>query len=93
MIVQKHREYKKDSKDGCFAVGRSKQEIFNDLKEFAKEHPNESIYYYVHPVRPNKENYRPEYMMEIELCNEDDGYLMILWSQYQQRVRGVIYER
>lgn len=43
MIVQKHREYEKDSKYGCFSVGRSEQEIFNDLKEFAKEHPNASI--------------------------------------------------
>ena len=93
MIVQKHREYEKDSNYGCFSVGRSKQEIFNDLKIYAKRHPNNCIYYYVHPIRPSKETYRPEYMMEIELCNEDDGYLMILWSQYQQRVRGVIYER
>ena len=52
MIVQKHREYEKDSKYGCFSVGRSEQEIFDDLKEFAKEHLNERIYYYVHPVRP-----------------------------------------
>lgn len=83
MIVQKHREYEKDSKYGCFSVGRSEQEIFNDLKEFAKEYPNERIYYYVHPVRPNKENYRPEYMMEIELLDDGGIYIMPFWSQYQ----------
>lgn len=83
MIVQKHREYEKDSKYGCFSVGRSEQEIFNDLKIYSKRHPNNCIYYYVHPIRPSKETYRPEYMMEIELCNEDDGYLMALWDQYQ----------
>ena len=82
-LSKKHREYEKDSKYGCFSVGRSKQEIFNDLKEFAKEHPNERIYYYVHPVRPNKENYRPEYMMEIELLDDGGIYIMPFWSQYQ----------
>lgn len=83
MIVQKHREYEKNSNYGCFSVGRSKQEIFNDLKEFAKERPNKSIYYYIHPVRPNKENYRPEYMMEIQLLDDDGIYIMPFWSQYQ----------
>lgn len=83
MIVQKHREFEKDSKAGCFAVGKSEKEIFDDLQNYAKKHPCDNIYYYLHPVRPNKENYRPEYMMEIELCNEDDGYLMMLWNRYQ----------
>lgn len=83
MLIQNHREYKKDPKDGCFAVGKSEEEIFTDLKTYAKRHPNDCVYYYIHPVRPSKENYRPEYMMEIELCNNDDGYLMMFWSQYQ----------
>ncbi len=83
MIVQKHREYEKDSKYGCFSVGRSEQEIFDDLKEFAKEHLNERIYYYVHPVRPSKENYRPEYMMEIRLLDNDGIYIMPFWIRYQ----------
>lgn len=82
MIVQEHREFKKDSKEGCFAVGKSKEEIFADLKQYAAEHPNDNIYYYVHAVRPSKENYRPEYMMEIEINNDDDGCLMLLWNQY-----------
>lgn len=83
MLVQKHREFEKDSKDGCFAVGKSKEEIFTDLKNYAKDHPDDNIYYFVHPVRPSKENYRPEYMMEIERCNEDDGYLMMCWNWYR----------
>lgn len=83
MLVQKHREYEKESKDGCFAVGKSEEEIFTDLKNYSKQHPNDSVYYYLHPVRPSKENYRPEYMMEIELCNEDNGCLMMCWNQYR----------
>lgn len=83
MLVQKHREFEKAPKDGCFAVGKSEEEIFADLKTYAKAHPNDNVYYYVHPVRPNKENYRPEYMMEIELCNDDDGCLMMYWNWYR----------
>lgn len=81
MIVQKHREFKKDPKDGCFAVGKSEEGIFTDLKNYAKRYPNDCIYYFVHPIRPSKENYRPEYMMEI--THRDDGCLMVLWDRYQ----------
>lgn len=81
--MSKNIENMKKSKYGCFSVGRSKQEIFNDLKEVAKEHLNERIYYYVHPVRPSKENYRPEYMMEIKLLDNDGIYIMPFWNQYQ----------
>lgn len=83
MLVQKHREFEKDPKDGCFAVGKSKEEIFTDLKIYAKDHPNNCISYHVHPVRPSKENYGPEYLMQIELCDEDERWLMIDWNQYQ----------
>lgn len=79
MLVQSHREYSKDEKDGCFAVGKSMEEIFEDLKQYCKNHPDSNIYYYVHPVRPSKENYRPEYMMEIE-CTNDEHYLMMCWN-------------
>ena len=68
---------------GAFRWDEVNKKFFNDLKEFAKEHPNERIYYYVHPVRPNKENYRPEYMMEIELLDDGGIYIMPFWSQYQ----------
>ena len=36
MLVQKHREYKKDASKGCFAVGKSREEIFKDLKYSTK---------------------------------------------------------
>ena len=81
MLVQEHREFKKEPKDGCFAVGESKQEIFSDLKKYAKDYPNDCIYYSVHPVRPSRENLRPEYMMEI--THRNDGYIMVLWDRYQ----------
>lgn len=83
MLVQKHREFEKDSKNGCFAVGKSEGEIFTDLRNYAKDYPNDNIYYFVHPVRPSKENYRPEYMMEIERCDTGDEHLMLLWIKYQ----------
>lgn len=83
MLVQKHREYQKDEKNGCFAVGKSKEEIFNDLKEYCNNHKDKSVYYYMHPVRPSKETLRPEYMMEIELVDKDEFCLMLLWNQAQ----------
>ncbi len=83
MLVQKHREFEKDSKNGCFAVGKSEGEIFTDLRNYAKDYPNDNIYYFVHPVRPSKENYRPEYMMEIERCDTGDEHLMLFWIKYQ----------
>ena len=86
MLVQSHREYSKDEKDGCFAVGKSMEEIFEDLKRYCKDHLDKNIYYYVHPIRPSKENYRPEYMMEIEL-NDKPPYMMQLW-----RIAQLVYK-
>lgn len=83
MLVQKHREYKKDKEHGCFAVGKSREEIFNDLKIYCINHKDKSVYYYVHPIRPSKENLRPEYMMEIAIINVDGFYLMPFWTQAQ----------
>lgn len=83
MLVQKHREFLKYPEDGCFAVGNSEEEIFTDLKNYAKDYPNDNIYYFVHPVRPSKENHRPEYMMEIERCDTGDEHLMLFWIKYQ----------
>lgn len=83
MLMQKHREYEKDKEEGCFAVGKSREEIFNDLKTYCNNHKEKSVYYYVHPIRPSKENLRPEYMMEIEVINGNRIYFMPFWNQAQ----------
>lgn len=86
MIVQSHREYgPKDLEEGCFAVGKSREEIFKDLKDYCEKHKDKQVFYYVHNVRPSKENYTPEYMMEIDLQPKDKGYfpIMAFWSQAQ----------
>ena len=44
MLVQSHREYSKDEKDGCYAVGKSMEEIFGDLKRYCKDHIDKNIY-------------------------------------------------
>ena len=73
MLVQEHREYKKDKIDGCFSVGKSKEEIYNDLKEYCNHHKGYKVFYYEHPVRPSKENYCPEYIMEIQLGKKTES--------------------
>lgn len=83
MLVQKHREYEKDEKDGCFAVGESLEEIINDLNTYCKSHPDKRIYFYIHPIRPSKENYRPEYMMEIEKPDDNIFQIMAFWTRAQ----------
>lgn len=83
MIVQEHREYKKDESQGCFAVGKSREEIFNDLKWYCNHNVGKAIFYYEHPVRPSKENLRPEYMMEIEKIGGMDFYIMPFWTRVQ----------
>lgn len=83
MLVQKHREYKKNASEGCFAVGKSREEIFKDLKYYCDHNVGKKIYYYEHPVRPNKENYRPEYMMEIEVVDDSCFGIMAWWKRVQ----------
>ena len=83
MLVQKHREYEKDKSDGCFAVGKSREEIFQDLKYYCNNNVGKKIYYYEHPVRPSKENYRPEYMMEIEIVDDFYFGMMAWWKRAQ----------
>lgn len=83
MLVQEHREYIKDKKDGCFAVGKSREEIFNDLKLYCNNHKDRAVFYYVHPVRPNKENYLPEYMMEIKDADYNETGIYIFWNRAQ----------
>lgn len=62
-----------------FYSGESEKEIFDDLKEYYKRHGGKSVYYYIHLVRPSKENYRLEYMMEIELISSKEFCAMPLW--------------
>jgi len=84
MLVQKHREYEKSSKEGCFSVGQSLKEIYSDLNRYCELHSNKSVWYYIHKVRPSKINLRPEYMMEIELITkENSGYIMIGYEKAQ----------
>lgn len=83
MITQKHREFEKSEKNGCFIVAKSEKEMLNDLNEFAKANQDKKIYYYIHPVRPSKDTLRPEYMMEVELKPKDEHPgLMLLWNRY-----------
>lgn len=83
MIVQKHREYEKDIENGCFSVGKNEEELFADLKTCCKNNKDKSIYYYIHPIRPNKENLRPEYMMEIAIIDQTSSLLMSFWRKAQ----------
>lgn len=83
MLVQEHREYKKDRLKGCFAVGKSREEIFDDLKWYCDHNAGKAIYYYEHRVRPSKENYRPEYMMEIEVLEVPYFCIMSFWKRAQ----------
>lgn len=83
MLVQKHREYDKDEKHGCFAVGKSMEEIQDDLVRYCDLNPDKKIYYYIHPIRPSKVNYLPEYMLEIEKVDKSDFYLMPFWTRIQ----------
>ena len=83
MLVQKHREYEKDESEGCFVVGKSEKEIFDDLKYYCDHNKEAAVYYYVHPVRPSKENLRPEFMMEIEKLEGDYFCIMPFWKQAQ----------
>lgn len=70
MLTQKYNRSVKDEKDGCFAVGKSKQEVYNDLTEYCNNNPDKSIYYY-ELFRLNEENHCPEYILDIMILNKD----------------------
>ena len=85
MIVQSHREYgPKDPEEGCFAVGKSREEIFKDLEDYCNKHKDYNVFYFVHTVRPAKGIPVPEYMMEIEKIKDYNGFpIMPFWTQKQ----------
>ena len=86
MLTQSHREYIKPEDRGCFAVGKSRKEIFNDLTLYRKQHKNYYIFYFEHPVRPGKDIPVPEYMMEIEAYPKTmnrDWSVVSFWTRVQ----------
>lgn len=86
MLIQCHREYRKSEEFGCFAVGKSEKEIFKDLKDYCEQHPDHTVFYYEHPVRPGKEIPVPEYMLEIEAYPKTikrDWNIVVFWTQVQ----------
>ena len=85
-IVQEHREYKKDAKNGCFIIATNEEDMYKALKEYADLHPESDIWIYKNPVRPSKENYRPEYSMEVELANRR-GFFITWFMLYRKAIK------
>ena len=86
MLTQAHRDYQKPEERGCFAVGKSREEIFKDLKNYCDAHQDYSVFYFEHPVVPKKEIPVPEYMLEIEAypkTMQRDWSIVVFWTQAQ----------
>lgn len=83
MLVQKHREYSISKENGCFAVGKSRDEVFADLQKYCKENKGKHIYMYEQPIRPSKTNYLPEYCLEIIKEDPNEHVLHIGYVRVQ----------
>lgn len=75
MIGKKHREYDFEGTDGFIIWGKSRKEIYSELNRFIKQHGTDknTIWVYENPVRPSKENLRPEYSMEVQVENIEEN--------------------
>lgn len=65
MLVQKYREYYIANEKGVFIIGKSKEEVYAELKTYCDSNKDKAVFVYEHPVRPNKQNYLPEYALEV----------------------------
>ena len=75
MITNKYRYYDgEDNQDTLFIISNSEQNMWDEFKEYCKQHPNDEIWYYVNPVVPSMINLRPEY--SIELMINPKGFVM-----------------
>lgn len=66
MILQEHREYKKDEGKGFFVVStKGWDEVFEEIKEYCKKHPEQEVWYGKQHVRPRQKCPGPEYVAEV----------------------------
>lgn len=88
MITKEVDEYGTlTDKRNFFIVNKFHEENFKELKEYINQQENAdslSVFYALYPVRPNKENYRPQSIMEVQIYEEnEDSPLMIGWNRFQ----------
>lgn len=66
MKTQSYREYQMKEDNGFFIVTTKGEEaLMKELYDYCKEHKNQHVWYYKHPVRPQKGCPIPEYSMEV----------------------------
>lgn len=86
MITYEHYGAKLN-KDGhqFFIVAKDYDAICDDLRAYAKQHPEKWIYTYCdHQCKPNKKDHRPEMVMEVSTYDERPAGLMMFYSLYQE---------
>jgi hypothetical protein len=80
MITKEHRDIKFSDNDGHFViVSASEEEMFQELREFCNSNNDRKVGFYRFNVRPSKENYRPEYAMEVVIM--EDGILYPFYNR------------
>lgn len=80
MITQTYRSMNCTGSNTFFIIQKSEDQLYDEMIHFIKEYGtnDNKIYAYEQPVKPSKENLRPEYSMELKIMNKDDSSI-ILW--------------
>lgn len=80
MITQTYRSIDCTGSNTFFIIAKSEDQLYDEMNQFIKEYGtnDNKIYAYEHPVKPSKENLRPEYSMQLEIMDKDD-YSITLW--------------
>ena len=65
MISQTYRSIDCTGSNTFFIIAKSEDQLYDEMNQFIKEYGtnDNKIYAYEHPVKPSKENLRPEYSM------------------------------
>jgi len=65
MIKKEHRGINFEGTNSFMIVTDNPELLFDELKEYCESNLKEEVWYYMNPVRPSKENSRPEYSIEV----------------------------
>lgn len=83
MVTQHYDDSDYTGTDTYFIVNSSQTLMYEELNDFIKEYgtKDNEIWVYINPVKPNKDNLRPEFSMEIIIREKPNNFIVTLYSK------------
>ena len=89
MVTQNYRGCDCTGSNTFFIIAKSVNQLCDEIDQFMKEHKTDDnmIYVYDQPVKPSKENLRPEYSVQLDIRDKDNSVRAQMFTSHLRKER------